>query len=858
MASSALLLLILVAADATAFRPESNPPRGVVLIIGDDQAWTDFGFMGHPDIETPHLDRLAAEGTLFRRGYAPSSLCRPSLLSIATGLYPHEHGVTGNDPRDGVDRARMLARIDDVITLPRLLAEHGFRSLQTGKWWEGSARRGGFTEGMTHGNPARGGRHGDAGLTIGRQGLEPIASFVDRCLADDALFFVWYAPFLPHRPHNPPQELLARYQAPGRPASIARYMAMCAWLDRSCGELMELLEERGVADETLIAFVVDNGWIQRPDAAGYAPRSKRSPYEGGVRTPIVLRWPSRVPTGTIDAPVSSVDLAPTIARACGVEPSTQMSGNDLIATANGAPPRRAEVHGALFEHDVVDLDHPTRSLTHRYVIDGRWKLIAPADRSAAPELFDLLADPQELEDRAAAEPSVVANLTAKVDAWWTPAPPKRPSFLFVVTDDQRADALGAAGHPFLRTPTMDRLAAEGVRFSNAFVTTSICAASRASLLTGLAESGHRFTFRTPPLSRALCEASYPAHLRAAGYRTGFVGKWGVKVESDTIAAMWDRFDPRGQPYLRADGESSGRHLTDRIGDAAIEFLQDTPADSPFCLTVCFHAPHAEDSNPDQYVWPRRLDGLYDDQPIPPPPLSDPAFFAGLPEFQRDSMNRDRWRWRFDDEEKRIRMTRGYLRMITGVDEVLARIVDSLGDRAGETVVIFTSDNGYFLGDRGFAGKWTIHEPSIRVPLIVLDPRIPADRRGRVASEMALNVDLPATVLDLAGLPVPPSMLGRSLAPLLRGEAPDEPWREEFYYEHRFDHRRIPKSEGVRGERYVYARYFEQSPPFEELYDLATDPWQANNLARDPELAERLAEMRRRCDELARAARGGGS
>ena len=427
--------------------------------------------------------------------------------------------------------------------------------------------------------------------------------------------------------------------------------------------------------------------------------------------------------------------------------------------------------------------------------------------------------------------------------------PSRPNLLLVVTDDQRFDALGAAGHPFLETPTMDRLAADGIVFQNAFVTTPICAASRASILTGRYEQTHGFTFGTPPISLAHAAASYPTLLREAGYRTGFIGKWGMRVEKGGRAPMWDVYRPMSpHPYLKPQPDGTTRHLTDLTADAAIEFLESSDrSEGPFCLSVSFNAPHAEDGDPLQYIFPAACASLYEDVDVPTPPLSASAFFEALPAFQRDSLSRVRWHWRFDDEEKRQRMTKGYWRMISGVDRALGRILDALeaNGLADDTVVVFTSDNGYFLGERGFAGKWTIHEESIRVPLIVFDPRRSAGRR----EEMALNVDLAPTLLDLAGVAPPSGMEGESLVPLLRGE-PSE-WREDFLVEHRFDHEQIPKCEGVRGARYVYVRYYEQEPIFEELYDLETDPREANNLAADPSLVGTLARMRARCDALTR-------
>lgn len=444
-----------------------------------------------------------------------------------------------------------------------------------------------------------------------------------------------------------------------------------------------------------------------------------------------------------------------------------------------------------------------------------------------------------------------------------PSPRERPNLLIVVTDDQRFDHMGCAGHPFLQTPTMDRLAARGTRFLNAFVTTAICAASRASILTSKHECSHGYTFGKPPLSRAHAEDSYPALLRGAGYTTGFCGKFGIRAAEGVTDAMFDSFRPRNLPYAKKGAAGEPVHLTDRVADDAMAFLDGARGHGPFCLSVSFWAPHAEDNNPDQYVWPAALDGLYDDQPVPRPPLSEPAFFDGLPPLQRESLNRVRWKWRFDTEEKRVAMTRAYCRMITGVDRALGRILDHLEaiGSADNTVVVFTSDNGYFLGERGFAGKWTAHDLSMRVPLIVYDPRRPG--RGVAAEEMVLNLDLGPTLLELAGVAVPETFEGRSLAPLLAADPIERPaWRRETYYEHGFEHAKIPRCRGVRTLRWKYARSVLPDPElhpgdvpveglelFEELYDLASDPLEAHNLAGDPGHRPVLDALRRRTAAL---------
>lgn len=390
----------------------------VVMIISDDQAWTDYGFMKHEVIRTPNLDKLARESAVFTRGYVPSSLCRPSLATLVTGLYPHQHKIVGNDPRKGTNRAQMLKHIQSLPTLPKLLAEKGYLSMQTGKWWEGNFKLGGFTHGMTHGDPRRGGRHGDEGLKIGRTGLKPIADFLDEC--GEKPFFLWYAPFLPHTPHNPPKRLLDKYAKEGRSIHVARYYAMCDWFDETCGELLEMLDKRGLAKNTLVVYVTDNGWIQNPRAGGYAPKSKRSPYDGGIRTPIMLRWPGKIkPSRDDETLTGSIDLVPTILAACGEKPTSEMPGINLLDVVAGQQPKREAIFGEIFSHDVADIDRPRASLLFRWCIKDDSKLILPAG-GKAPELYDLEKDPFEVKNVAKENPEVVKELTQRNNAWWQP------------------------------------------------------------------------------------------------------------------------------------------------------------------------------------------------------------------------------------------------------------------------------------------------------------------------------------------------------------------------------------------------------------------------------------------------------
>lgn len=412
----------------------------IVLIISDDQAWNDYGFMGHEAVQTPHLDDLARESVVFKRGYVPTALCRPSLVTLVTGHYAHAHGVTGNDPSPkyakknsdqyAARRAQLISYLDKLDTLPELLAEQGYLSHQSGKWWEGSYQHGGFSHGMTRGFPKPGGRHGDDGLKIGREGMEPINEFVDEAVAADKPFFLWYAPFLPHTPHNPPKRLLDKYRE-GRPLPVAKYYAMCEWFDETCGQLMDKLEEKKVRDNTLVVYVTDNGWIQNPKKNGYAPRSKQTPYEGGIRTPIMFSWPDRLKPADRPELVSSIDLVPTMLAAAGARQPEGLPGLNLMEnlTSSKAIDREA-VFGESFAHDIADIEKPEASLLFRWCIQGKWKLLMTYDGEVNryvtthprtekhPQLFDLEADPWEANNVAAQHPDVVAKLNAKLNAWY--------------------------------------------------------------------------------------------------------------------------------------------------------------------------------------------------------------------------------------------------------------------------------------------------------------------------------------------------------------------------------------------------------------------------------------------------------
>jgi uncharacterized sulfatase len=434
-----LFLFLLAVAIPLADDGRAAPPN-LVLILSDDMAWTDYGFMGHADIQTPNLDRLASQAAVFPRGYVPTGLCRPSLATLLTGQYASTHGVTGNDPSPkyadkdselfNQRRAQLISYLDRFETLPEALGKLGYLSHQSGKLWEGSYENAGFTHGMTRGFPNRGGRHGDDGLKIGRDGIEPINQFLDLAVSQKKPFYLWYAPFMPHTPHTPPKRLLDKYRD-GRPITIAKYYAMCEWFDETCGQLMDSLQQRGLDGNTLIVYLTDNGWIQDPEKNGYAPRSKQTPYEGGVRTPMFYWMPGKIPAGERPELVSSIDIYPTMLAAAGARPAGTTPGLNLMPSlTSGQRIERDTLFGEGFAHDIADIEDPEATLLYRWCIEGKWKLLLTYDGEVnryqsthprtekGPQLYDLIADPMEATNRAKDHPQVVARLAEKIHNWY--------------------------------------------------------------------------------------------------------------------------------------------------------------------------------------------------------------------------------------------------------------------------------------------------------------------------------------------------------------------------------------------------------------------------------------------------------
>lgn len=428
---------------------------------------------------------------------------------------------------------------------------------------------------------------------------------------------------------------------------------------------------------------------------------------------------------------------------------------------------------------------------------------------------------------------------------------RKPNIVFVLVDDQRNTSLGCAGHPQIKTPVIDSLAARGVRFENAFVQTPICMASRANLFTGLTTTTHGYHGNPGnPVRMEDLETSFPTLLRRSGYRTGFYGKQHVNWEKrvDGMTAMFDDHEVlHRNPYLKKMPDGTLRHVDEIIGDKSVSFVQAQSVEKPFFLYMSFNISHAEDSDKrpgHHYQWPAAEDGLFEDIEPVRPNLDDPKYFLATPDFLKRTINRTRYFWGYDTPETYRVNLRALYRMLAGMDRIVGRVMTALKEKGFDenTIVIYSADNGYYMGDRGFQGKWSHYDQSIHVPLIVCDPRMKSELRGRVLKETAISLDIPATILDLATVPIPAKYQGASLTPLLAGSHPKN-WRTDFYVEHHSNPATIATWFGVRDNRYTYANYYQNGT--ELLYDRERDPTELTNVAADPAYAPVFAQLQQR-------------
>ena len=731
-------------------------------------------------------------------------------------------------------------------------------------------------------------------------------------------------------PHPKAAETLARYGAGevDRPVpwqsltpeqqefqatKMAIHAAMIEAMDRQIGRVVAQLEAMHALEDTLILFASDNGASAEITIRGEghdpaaAPGSRKSflclgpgwstcsnapfrrhkmwVHEGGIATPWIVHWPRGI--AAKDAfrtqPVHVVDVVPTVLEVAGVAPPRECGGRPV-------PP----LHGRSFAKALADPAAPPAHGSlwwchggNRAVRVGDWKLVEA--KKSGWELYDLASDRCETRNLAAAQPARVRELEAEWkriadECRELAAETPRPNILFLFSDDHARHALSCYGSRVNHTPHLDRLAAGGARFTNSFVTNSICSPSRATLLTG--QYSHR---NGVPVFNAFdgSRDTVVKRLQAAGYHTGLVGKWHLG-SPPTGFDRWIVLPGQGAywnpEFLVPGGRLSIEgHCTAITGDLGIEFIETRPADKPFFLMVHHKAPHRgwqpDDRNRAKFAnavipEPETLFDDYATRPAalpeneqtiarhltngdlkrtPPAGLEPEAVKRWLRESPTEVdvdgsrlTGRDLVGWKYR------RFMQDYLACVQGVDDSVGKLLDHLDTTglAANTVVIYTTDNGWYMGDLGLYDKRLMYEPGLCTPLLARGPGVKA---GIMPDQLVANIDLAPTFLDLAGLPVPESMQGRSLAPLLRGERPAD-WRTSVYYRY-YDApgaHHTPQHYGVRTAGHKLIRYFEEDAW--ELFDLAADPHEQRNLlhgdaaARSPEVASLFTEMQA---ELAR-------
>lgn len=413
----------------------------------------------------------------------------------------------------------------------------------------------------------------------------------------------------------------------------------------------------------------------------------------------------------------------------------------------------------------------------------------------------------------------------------------KPNIVFIIVDSHRGEALGAAGNPFVITPALDRLARSGAMYTEAYVTTAICAVSRASLLSGQHRARHGINDFTTNFAPQAMRQTFPMLLKAHGYNTASIGLYGVG--NTAPSDYYDHFEA-GIPWLENDV-----HNTDNIVRKAEAWLETQDAGKPFHLYLSFSAAHEIDpaaGNPAYYLVPDRHQALYQDITIPTPETADARYWNAFPDFFRTDQNiaRERWHGFLSTDALFQQNAKDYYRLVTGLDEAVGRVQQKLASLGldDNTVIVYTSDHGVSLGEQGLMGKWYGFHVGIHVPLIIYDPRNP-ELHGVKNGSIALNIDIAPTLLALAGIPVPQRMQGMDLVGLAQGRIPE---RDAFFYEHTvFSSPHLPQVEGVVTKTARYMKYIEHG--YEALYDFANDPEERVNVATDPAYAEMLATMR---------------
>jgi len=470
---------------------------------------------------------------------------------------------------------------------------------------------------------------------------------------------------------------------------------------------------------------------------------------------------------------------------------------------------------------------------------------------------------------------------------------KRPNILFLLSDDQRWDSQGCYGNTVIATPEINSLANEGVQFNNSFVTFSVCSASRAVIQTGLysrTRSGGDDNL-TAIITPRNWDATLPALLKENGYFTGYIGKWDVGVGEEGFQGGMNIYDywggdrwhgnywhERTCPFVTNDGMEHKREIrctcvpgtpwessfprtgfegmldpihtdVEAVPIKVKTFLDSRDKDMPFFLQVSFRSPKDPWSD-----YPLEVKNCYESDTIPVSPTANMENALSEPKFLQESMASNHARNVLMTEGKLADEIRKHYRLVTGIDMAIGELRQLLSEAGVDdnTIIVFASDNGAFLGEHGFWGKWLPYEESIRVPLIIYDPRTPSENRGKTIDEMVLNIDYAPTFLSYADADIPADMQGMDINKLLSDN--NENWREDWYYEHTWTAKDlganvvpIVPSEAVRSDDWKYIVFYDEEPIVEQLYNIKVDPYETENLISNPDFLSVRNHFRERLE-----------
>jgi len=426
---------------------EVPPPRpNIILLVGDDQGYPYFGFMGADYVQTPHMDMLAKSGVLFTQGYVPQNHCRPSLQTLMTGTLPHQYKAQvasmfeqseGYDTILEASRQQAAQEFDfhamkHFQTLPRILAHEGYVSFQGGKWWEFNYQNGGFDEGMTKGwTEEDKGKNdwflkfmGGEGTELARATMQPVYDFIDQHA--DAPFFIWYAPELPHYPFDAPARYYDLYKEEDMSESAKRYYANCTWFDDGVGELINYLKEKGEFEQTLFVYVNDNGWEQAPqqefrhDSLRWhngGDKGKLSIYDMSFRTPIIFSWAGEIPANqTRTQLIHSADIPATLLNYLQIPiPEDYFGTSQMELVQEGKGAGREQIIGRVTQMR-SEADMMGMKIEGYWLRNQDW-FFQWNKTLELKQLFDMKQDPNNDHNLAESHPELVASFTAAIENW---------------------------------------------------------------------------------------------------------------------------------------------------------------------------------------------------------------------------------------------------------------------------------------------------------------------------------------------------------------------------------------------------------------------------------------------------------